>query len=55
MKTYYTCGEVANLYRVKIATVWSWIRTGKLKAIRAGKQYRIPKDAFAEFEKQMHN
>jgi excisionase family DNA binding protein len=43
---------VADHYGVKTKTVWEWIRAGKLKAIRVGKLYRIPKEALAEFEKK---
>ena len=51
MEKFYTCEEVATHYGVKITTVWDWIKTGKIKAVRVGKQYRIPKDALAKFEK----
>lgn len=51
MEKFYTCQQVADHYGVKVITVWDWIRTGKLKAVRVGKQYRIPKESLAEFEK----
>lgn len=51
MEKFYDCKQVAEHYGVKITTVWDWIRAGKLKAVRVGKQYRIPKEALAEFEK----
>ncbi|MBR6560527.1 MAG: helix-turn-helix domain-containing protein [Alistipes sp.] len=51
MEKFYDCKQVAAHYGVKIKTVWDWIRAGKLKAVRVGKQYRIPKEALAEFEK----
>ena len=51
MEKFYDCKQVAAHYGVKIKTVWDWIRAGKLKAFRVGKQYRIPKEALAEFEK----
>lgn len=47
----YTCEEVAKMYRVKVITVWDWVRKGKIKAVRLGKRYRIKKSALAEFEK----
>ena len=44
-KIYYTCAEVADMLRVKEDTVWNWIRTKKLKAVKiGGKIYRIHKD-----------
>jgi excisionase family DNA binding protein len=35
---------------VKIITVWDWIRTKKLPAIRIGKEYRISEDDLKAFE-----
>ena len=29
----YTCDEVAERYKVKVITVWEWIRKKKLNAI----------------------
>lgn len=40
---YYTIQEVADMLKVAYLTVYRWIRSGKLKAIKAGKQYRISK------------
>lgn len=48
-----TCIEVAKKYRVGKHTVWSWIRTGKLPAIKLVKGYRITPEALAAFEKEM--
>ena len=50
MKRYYTCEQVAELYGVKIATVWEWIRRKKLQAYRIGKQYRIDQEQLDRFE-----
>ena len=36
-----TCREVAQIYGVKPATVWGWIRTGRLKAVKLGRLYRV--------------
>ena len=49
MKKWYKCDEVARLFNVKRATVWRWIRTGKLKAVRLGKDYRIEDTALKKF------
>ena len=51
MEKFYTCEEVADMYRVKLTTVWAWIREGKLRAISIGKSYRIRKEDLEEFEK----
>lgn len=53
MDKFNTCEEVAKLYKVKVSTVWEWIRAGKLDAIRIGKQYRISKDSLEKFERQV--
>lgn len=41
MDEYYTCAEVAKLYKVQTATVWGWIRDGKVQAVKIGRNYRI--------------
>jgi putative molybdopterin biosynthesis protein len=38
---YYTIEEVAKMLKVVYLTVYRWIQDGKLKAYKAGKQYRI--------------
>lgn len=50
MLQYYTCEEIAERYRVKTATVWGWIRNGRLRAVRIGGLYRITEEAMAQFE-----
>lgn len=50
-EVYYTSKEVAKLLKVAYITVFRWIKSGKLKTCKAGKQYRIKKidfDAFIE-------
>lgn len=46
-----TCDEVAERYHVAKGTVWKWIRTRKLRAIRIGKSYLVTEGAVAEFER----
>jgi len=51
---YYTIEEVAEMLKVVYLTVYRWIQDGKLKAYKAGKQYRIKKadlDKFIERRK----
>ena len=45
MKTeqYYSIEEVASMLKVAYLTVYRWVQKDKLKAIKAGKQYRIKK------------
>lgn len=40
---YYSIKEVAKMLKVAYLTVYRWIQAGKLKAFKAGKQYRIRK------------
>lgn len=47
-----TCAEVARRYGVTVATVWRWIRTGKLQAVRVGNRiYRVEPEALVAFER----
>lgn len=49
-RRFYTCEDVAELYGVKLSTVWKWIRDGKLAAYVIGKVYRIDEEQLKEFE-----
>ena len=42
MEKLYTSDEVAEIFRVKKITVWSWIRDKKLPAISSGQKYLVP-------------
>ena len=46
----FTCGEVAQRYKVEVITVWDWIRKGKLPAMKLGKEYRISAEDLKAFE-----
>jgi len=46
---YYTIEEVAKMLRVAYMTVFRWIHSGKLEALKAGKQYRITKAGIERF------
>lgn len=50
MPNYYTCEEIAKMYKVKTLTVWDWIRRKKLGAIKLGKEYRITQADIDAFE-----
>lgn len=41
---FYTVEEVADMFHVTKITVYSWIKKGKLKAVKLG-QWKIPLDA----------
>lgn len=46
----YTCAEVAERYKVKIKTVWEWIRSGTLVAVTNGRYYWIRESDLLAFE-----
>ena len=48
---YYSIEEVAKTLKVAYLTVYRWIQSGKLIAIKAGKQYRIKKEELDIFLK----
>lgn len=45
----YTLEEVQTLLQVTRRTLYNWIKDGKLKAFRAGRQWRVTKDALEAF------
>ena len=51
-ETYYSIEEVAKMLKVAYLTVYRWIQSGKLNAIKAGKQYRISKNELDKFTKK---
>ncbi len=51
VETYYTIIEVAKMLKVAYLTVYRWIQSGKLVALKAGKQYRIRKEDLDTFLK----
>jgi len=46
-----TVGQVADLLQIHWQTVLNYIKNGKLKAVKLGKGYRIPKEAIDRFVK----
>jgi len=46
---YYTIEELAKMLKVAYLTVYRWIQDGKLKAYKAGKQYRVKKEDLNRF------
>ena len=50
MAKYLSCDQVADLYDVKVITVWDWIRKKKLTAIKLGRDYRIRQEDIESFE-----
>ena len=46
---FYTPQEVADMLRLRVQTVYEYIRMGKLPAARFGNRYRISEDDIKEF------
>lgn len=44
-----TLGDLARLQRVTYRTALSWIKTGKVKAIKVGGQYRVYESEILRF------
>ena len=48
-KEFYTAQELAEKLRVNIMTIYRYIKAGKLKAYKFGKEFRIDKKEFNKF------
>lgn len=48
---YLTTEEIAAELRIDVSTVRGWLRSGKLRSIRAGRQYRILRSDYEAFLK----
>lgn len=46
---FYTAQELAEKLRVNIMTIYRYIKAGKLKAHKIGKEFRIDKKEFNNF------
>lgn len=49
MNKIYTIKEIAEILQVTERTVYTWARSGKLKAIKIGKSWRVTQEALDEF------
>jgi excisionase family DNA binding protein len=49
---FYTVKQVAKILQVHWQTILNYIKAGKLKAVKLGKGYRIPKEALNDFIKE---
>ena len=50
--SFLTVEQVAEILQVHWQTVLNYIKSGKLKAVRLGKGYRIPKNFLDQFVKK---
>ncbi len=48
-KEFYTAQELANILKVNIMTIYRYIKAGKIKAYKIGKEFRIEKKEFDNF------
>ena len=46
---FYTARELADILKLNIMTIYRYIKAGKLKAYKIGKEFRIEKDEFNKF------
>jgi putative molybdopterin biosynthesis protein len=54
-KDFYLVGELANSLRVSKMTLYRYIKKGKLKAYKIGKEFRIDKTEFNNFLNKSKN
>ena len=45
----YTLTELTESLGISRRTVYNWIKSGKLKAIKVGQQWRVTEDALNDF------
>ena len=48
-REFYMAQELANKLQVNVMTIYRYIKAGKLKAYKIGKEYRIEKREFEKF------
>lgn len=48
-KHFYTAQELADILKYNIMTIYRYIKAGKLKAFKVGKEFRIVKKEFDNF------
>lgn len=49
---FYTAEELADKLRVNIMTIYRYIKAGKIKAYKFGKEFRVEKSEFESFLKK---
>jgi len=52
-KEFYTPAEIAEKLRVNIMTIYRYIRAGKIKAYKLGKEFRIDVKEYERFLKSI--
>lgn len=51
-KRFYTAQELADIFGYNIMTIYRYIKAGKLKAYKIGKEFRIDENEFQAFLKR---
>lgn len=51
---FYSAAEIAEMFNIKVGTVRIWIRTGKLKATKINKRYRVSHQEILRFVNERH-
>lgn len=52
-KKFYKAGDMAKMLDVNIMTIYRYIKAGRLKAYKIGKEFRIDKTEFDNFLKKV--
>ena len=52
-RDFYLVSELADSLRISLMTVYRYIKAGKIKAHKIGKEFRISKDEFERFLKKV--
>jgi len=48
-KKFYSAQEIADTFNYNVMTIYRYIKAGKLKAYKVGKEFRIDKNEFEKF------
>jgi excisionase family DNA binding protein len=46
---FYTAKEISDKLKLNVMTIYRYINSGKLKAYKIGKEFRVEKQEFEEF------
>jgi len=49
IQEFYTAKEIADKLKLNVMTIYRYIKSGKLKAYKLGKEFRIEKQEFDDF------
>lgn len=52
-KPFFTAQELADVLEMNVMTIYRYIKSGKLKAYKIGKEFRIDKTEFQNFLKMV--